>query len=614
MALTIGFSGGPEPQPGGGAGRLFNIQESLVTKPPVFHVRFAILGLLSVLVSSVVSAQTWDELGSSASAGGISSTSGNSLWPKFSLDAQDRPWVCWQDNASGSNQVYLRRWNGSAWVEMAGSASGGGLSATIGASDEPAIALDSSGYPWVVWRFIDVTTHVYLRRWNGTAWVEVGGSATGGGLGGTTGGQYPVIAMDPSDHPLIAWWDGTTGTGRVYLRKWSGTAWVELGGSGSGAGVSNPAGACEYPEMALDAVGNPVVVWRERSTGSDCIQLKRWDGAAWVELGGSATGGGISGYTGAAVQPRVAVDAAGNPTVVWYDNSAGDLQIYLKQWNGTAWVELAGSATGGGVSASPAFISCYNPCVRVNSSGHPVVAWRSSDGVVLQVHLVRWDGVAWSEWAGSMTGGCVSDSALGAVTPWLELDSNDEPWLVWSDGTPPTYEVYLKHLVVPPATASLTQLRADGSTPIPTGSTVADTSVVFAATATGTGGSFGLEIEVRTVAVPFDGTPTVTSSLVPAGTACSVSAPLALGSYHWQARWFDSSGVKYAWTPFGGNAESAADFLRIDPPPADDDSGSSSSGSSGHRRRRKCGLLGLEALLAGAFLHHLFRRTVRPRP
>ncbi|MBI3106355.1 MAG: hypothetical protein HYY95_12425 [Candidatus Rokubacteria bacterium] len=51
------------------------------------------------------------------------------------------------------------------------------------------------------------------------------------------------------------------------------------------------------------------------------------------------------------------------------------------------------------------------------------------------------------------------------------------------------------------------------------------------------------------------------------GSLASVTAPaLANGSYHWQARAVDSLGLPGAWTAFGGNAESAADFTVSVPP------------------------------------------------
>ena len=56
------------------------------------------------------------------------------------------------------------------------------------------------------------------------------------------------------------------------------------------------------PSLALDDAGEPVVAWMDRASGFWEIYVKRFDGASWVEVGaGSASGGGISAAAGLAV-------------------------------------------------------------------------------------------------------------------------------------------------------------------------------------------------------------------------------------------------------------------------------------------------------------------------
>src|SRR3989304_5489177 len=75
------------------------------------------------------------------------------------------------------------------WVEMReGSAVGEGISSGIGDSGWPAIAIGSDGYPIICWQTnCDYSpAEIYVKRWNGSAWVEIGkGSASGGGISNT---------------------------------------------------------------------------------------------------------------------------------------------------------------------------------------------------------------------------------------------------------------------------------------------------------------------------------------------------------------------------------------------------------------------------------------------
>jgi hypothetical protein len=78
----------------------------------------------------------------------------------------------------------------------------------------------------------------------------------------------------------------------------------------------------------------------------------------------------------------------------------------------------------------------------------------------------------------------------------------------------------------------------------------------------GDGDPVKLQVEVRPTPAAFTGVATHESGLIASGGVAAVTvAGLASGTgYHWQARTVDPSGAASAWVPFGGNAESAADF------------------------------------------------------
>jgi hypothetical protein len=93
-------------------------------------------------------------------------------------------------------------------------------------------------------------------------------------------------------------------------------------GSGTGGGISRNRGSSELPSMKIDAFGNPVVAWCDDTSGNRGIYVLRWNGSAWVEVGtGSASGGGISNNVGDSSWPSLALDASGYPIVVWNDVS-----------------------------------------------------------------------------------------------------------------------------------------------------------------------------------------------------------------------------------------------------------------------------------------------------
>ena len=151
-----------------------------------------------------------------------------------------------------------------------------------------------------------------------------------------------------------------------------------MGGSFSAFGISDSTGSSTYPSLAINSSGNPVVAWVEVTSGNSEIFLKQWNGTSWEELGGSASGGGISNNSSPSRSPSLAITSSDNLIIAWHDGDLGDDEVYLKQWNGTSWEELGGSASDGGVHNSIGI--AYSPSVAVNNSGYPVVAYSATAG------------------------------------------------------------------------------------------------------------------------------------------------------------------------------------------------------------------------------------------
>ena len=164
-----------------------------------------------------------------------------------------------------------------------------------------------------------------MRRWNGTSWVAMGGSANGGGISNNaTDSLHPSIALDDHKLPIVAWEDGAGGSRQIYVKHWTGSSWAELGGSGQGGGISNTAHDSSHPTLSAGAGGLPIVAWTcDLGTGGNTeIYVRRWNGSSWVEMGtGSASGNGVSQTSGRSDQPQLAADSAGRAVLAWVDAS-----------------------------------------------------------------------------------------------------------------------------------------------------------------------------------------------------------------------------------------------------------------------------------------------------
>ena len=419
----------------------------------MFRFAFRLIVLTGLIIGSVavlaapdetdaVANAGWEEMGvGSASGGGISGSGDVYGSPSVAIGPDNMPVLAWADGSSGDHEIYVKRWDGSAWVEVGvGSASGGGISNNAGSSEEPAVAIGPDGVPVVAW--VDNSLddfEIYLRRWNGSAWVELAGSASFGGLSNNTNGSGgPSVAIGNDLMPIVAWSNEAAGLFNrdIYVRRWNGSAWVEMGaGSASGGGISNNEGIDRSPSVAIGPDGAPIIAWSYDGPGC-CLDIyaKRWNGSSWVEMGGSASNGGISNDSNGSIEPSLALDSNGAAIVAWRNNLIyPDTDIYVRRWNGTTWAEMGqGSATQGGISNNSGISE--EPSLAIGPDGAPVVVWHDDSGGDWEVYARRWNGATWVEIDdGAATGGGISNDNGNSMHPSLAIGPNNTSVVIWAD-------------------------------------------------------------------------------------------------------------------------------------------------------------------------------------
>jgi hypothetical protein len=354
----------------------------------------------------------WEQVG-----GTVNDAPQHINFSSLALDGAGNPTVAWQRYEGSSLNTFVRRWSGTSWEQLAGSLN---INANEEAPDS-SLDVDSSGNPTVAWREFDSTTtnyFLYVKRWNGTGWEQLGGALNIGA--DTTVSYNPRLALNGSGNPVVAWAE----SGSIYVKRWNDTtnSWEQLGGE---LGV-NPLTFVERPSLALDNAGNPVVSWSEIvDFGNSNIFVKRWDDStdSWVSLGAELD----VDSNKATSFSSLALDSTGKPSVSWQECPpfSNFCEIYVKRWNGNNWVQLGDTAISGN-----SFLDTDRPSLKVNSAGNPVVSYTESVNDSKDVRVKRWNGSSWVQLSSRLN--VLSNDAY---PPSLALDGLGNPVVAWSEGS-----------------------------------------------------------------------------------------------------------------------------------------------------------------------------------
>ena len=318
-------------------------------------------------------------------------------------------------------------------------------------------------------------------------WRELGaGSATDNGISNETSGisATPAAVVNPANGNVFVAWE--SGNSEIYLRKWTGTEWVQLGGSGSAGGISNNAGASKLPSVALTGDGVPVVAWLDDSSGKWEVYLKKFNPTTntWTGVGGSAEGGGLSKAAGAIETPAgaastVATGLNGQLYVSWAKNSATEKHVYVSTPAPTpaGWATVGGTVdsveySDGPTAGIPAtYLGASDPSLAIGADNAPTVAYltksSASNG---DVHVRRWNGTAWAP-AGT---GAATNGGISGVQPAADYQLS-RPRLAYA----PSGGLHAAWLYVDATQKLGVVKRLDGGVWAPAGPALATTLAIF---------------------------------------------------------------------------------------------------------------------------------------
>lgn len=300
----------------------------------------------------------------------INAVGNHALQPKMASNGAATPiaFITYTEcDAAGANcKVYVKKWNtgGNTW-DLVGPALN--VDPTKSAGDS-AIAFDGSSTPYIIWVEPDGSgiNQIYVKHFNGTNWVQDGGSLN---VDAAKNGLNPAIAINGSIIK-VAWTECIPNLNdcQLYVKGWDSTnsTWTPVNPTSLKAG--DPGLPSRPDDVSLGFVNQVFhVAWHENAS----VYVRKEQGNTFVAVGSistvvspSSNAAFGSGATGSQV-----------PFITLVDNINATANqgphLFVKKWDGAQWVTEGGGAlnmTGGGgfqtITSAIGF-----------SGGTPYIAW-----------------------------------------------------------------------------------------------------------------------------------------------------------------------------------------------------------------------------------------------
>ena len=339
----------------------------------------------------------------------ISNTEMKSGAPAITIGEHNSIHVVWRDLDTDPwtpGEVLYRYSDGAIWFDTINTSS------DTTSSQDPRIAIDTLGYPHVIWEdwgMMEGPAKVYYSFFTGDSFATSLCLTDSLQPGAFT--RLGDIAIDSANGIHIVWSAETESVFVVYYVRGEDGAW-----SLSVNISNNPRGNSSIPRMAIDSESNLHVVWKESETDTSYyteIYYSKFDGDSW------STPLNISDLPDYSSDQQIAVSPEGYPHVVWEEG----FHIYYAFYDGKEW--SAPFPVSDTLTGERGFL----PDIIVDLNSHPHIVW---GGEGPELWYTYCDGASW------ISPIDVSGSLANSGGPDITVDHSNCLHLAWWEG----FEIY----------------------------------------------------------------------------------------------------------------------------------------------------------------------------
>jgi hypothetical protein len=279
------------------------------------------------------------------------------------MDKNGNAIIAWRQNDSGKERIYRTEYRSGSWNTPAA------ISNSATSAYNPFIAMDKNNNAIIVWKQTDPSImRVYKNEyrsgsWNSPSAISPGGTSACSFLVG------PLVDMDDNGNAIIIWHQSDGVNVHVYRSEYRLSTW-----STSPEAISNPGSDVSVPNLAMDNLGNAIIIWQQSDGANYLIYRTEYRSGIW-----STTPIVTSVYWVDAYGPDIAMDNNGNALITWNALDSGKNRVFRSEYRGGSW-NLAPSA----ISSAATDASAIQVAMDDNSSA--IIAWQQSDSTNQRIY------------------------------------------------------------------------------------------------------------------------------------------------------------------------------------------------------------------------------------
>jgi PKD repeat protein len=277
--------------------------------------------------------------------------------PAIAIGRDDKLYVVWQDNRSGTWDIFLSTsTDGVTW------SSERKISDSNNNEINPAIAIDTLNRAYTVWQDDrNVNQDIYIAASSNGFVTETVSQITSN----IANQIEPAVAVDSSNTVYVVWPDARNGSSDIYGAASNKGPWTNVP-------IVNSAGNQSSPAIAVESEGSILhLLWVDDRSGNQDIYYATSNGLPSSPLSGSSIIDDTSGASQLA--PAIVTNGSSKVFACWQDRrnvtaNGGDTDLYFAELT-------SGSRTNVLVGDDGTNSNQGEPAIGIGEYGHPYLVW-----------------------------------------------------------------------------------------------------------------------------------------------------------------------------------------------------------------------------------------------